>query len=46
MNIDDNIGESFGKKVYASGLRLLSKLGLFEIESEQGDYIIGKFKEI
>lgn len=46
IDIDNNIGESFGKKAYASGLRLLSKLGLFEIESEQGDYIIGRFKKI
>ncbi len=41
---EDGTADSLALSAYASGLRLLARLGLFEIESEYGRRVIGRFK--
>ncbi len=42
--IGDSEGDSRALSAYADALRLLARLGLFEIESEYGRRVIGRFK--
>ena len=43
-NYETNEGFSHCLSCYARGLKLLTKVGLFEIEAESGRCIKGKFK--
>ena len=41
---EEEYADSLALSAYARALRLLARLGLFEIESEYGRRVIGKFK--
>ena len=41
---EEGYADSLALSAYADALRLLARLGLFEIESEYGRRVIGKFK--